>query len=77
MALAALLPDTGLHRRLVACPRCECRRRGISEAGGNLVGHCLRCGEILESPLEVESLLAARACDERVLRVHAASSPVS
>jgi hypothetical protein len=77
MALAALLHDTDVHRRLVACPRCECRRRGISEVGGDLVGHCLRCGEILESPLEVESLLTARACDERVLRVHAASSPAS
>ncbi len=72
--LAGFLPDTDGHRRLVACPWCECRRRGISEVAGDLVGHCLRCGEILESPLEVERLLVARARDERLLRVHAASS---
>jgi len=53
--LAVLIPQTEGHLRLVACPRCECRRRGITEVGGQLVGHCLRCGETLETPLEVEN----------------------
>ncbi|HVS44664.1 MAG TPA: hypothetical protein VMU20_20615 [Candidatus Dormibacteraeota bacterium] len=52
--LAVVVPQTEGHRRLAACPRCECRRRGLSEVGGRLVGHCLRCGEVLETPLEVE-----------------------
>ncbi|HEX3605336.1 MAG TPA: hypothetical protein VH134_05405 [Candidatus Dormibacteraeota bacterium] len=49
------VPASG-HLRLSACPRCECRRRGISLVGGDLVAHCLRCGEALADPLEVESL---------------------
>ncbi len=69
--LAALLNETEGHVRLIACPRCESRRRGITEARGRLVGHCLRCGEVLESPLEVESLLEATP----VLRVHVTAAP--
>ncbi len=47
-------PETEGHRRLAACPRCESRRRWLTEVGGRLVGHCLRCGEALETPLGVE-----------------------
>jgi hypothetical protein len=47
-------PDTDGFRRLAACPRCESRRRWLTEVGGRLVGHCLRCGEVLDAPLAVE-----------------------
>ena len=54
--LAVVAPQAEGRRRLVACPRCECRHRVISEVGDRLVGHCLRCGDLLETPLAVENL---------------------
>jgi hypothetical protein len=47
-------PLSDRHVRLVPCPHCDCRRRGLAESEGRLVGHCLRCGELLDAPLEVE-----------------------
>jgi hypothetical protein len=72
--LAALSPETDGHRRLAACPRCESRRRGLIEVGGRLVGHCLRCGEMLDCPLAVEHLDVASTARARLLLV--GSAPV-
>jgi hypothetical protein len=67
--LVALIPETDVHLRLAPCPHCESRRRGLVESAGHLRGHCLRCGEILDSPLEVECLAAAVAVTPRRLLV--------
>ena len=37
--------------RLAACPRCEGRRRALSEEAGGLVARCLGCGQAFERPL--------------------------
>ena len=37
--------------RLAACPRCEGRRRTLTEALDGLVARCLGCGEIFDDPL--------------------------
>ena len=44
------------HLRLAPCPHCDGRGRGLVEAEGRLVGHCLRCGELLDAPLQVQLL---------------------
>lgn len=61
MAPLATLTPVDRHLRLAPCPHCDGRRRGIVESEGRLVGHCLRCGELLDAPLQVQRLAAAVA----------------
>jgi len=57
MAMApTFLPSTATtpgpdQLRLAACPRCEGRRRILSEEPSGLVARCLGCGEVFDDPL--------------------------
>lgn len=51
--------DTDGFVRLAPCPWCGGRRRILADAGNQLQGRCLACGEDLPAPLATERLAEA------------------